>query len=65
VELPEDDIRIETCWNDFKYFNAKKNYVCALVGVLIRLKNIIIFKRLFAWCKDGKLKKTCFLWEAE
>ena len=33
--LPEDDHRIETCWRDFKCFNVKKYYVCALVGVLI------------------------------
>jgi len=33
---PEDDLRIETCWSDFKCFNVKF-YVCALVGVLIKL----------------------------
>jgi len=25
VQLPEDDLRIETCWSDFKCFNVKKN----------------------------------------
>ena len=30
--LPEDDLRIETCWSDFKCFNVKF-YVCALVGI--------------------------------
>ena len=34
--LPEDDLRIETCWSDFKCFNVKKFHVCALVGVLIK-----------------------------
>ena len=34
--LPEDDLRIETCWSDFKCFNIKKCYVCALIGVLIK-----------------------------
>jgi len=28
---------IETRWSDFKRFNVKKNYICALVGVLIKL----------------------------
>ena len=28
--------KIETCWSNFKCFNVKKFYVCALVGVLIR-----------------------------
>ena len=32
----EDDLRIETRWGDFKRFNVKF-YVCALVGVLIKL----------------------------
>ena len=27
---------IETCWSNFKCFNVKKFYVCALVGVLIK-----------------------------
>ena len=27
--------KIETCWSNFKCFNVKKFYVCALVGVLI------------------------------
>ena len=35
VYLPEDDLRIETCWSDFKCFNMKF-YVYALVGVLIK-----------------------------
>jgi len=30
-----DDLRLETCWSDFKCFNVKF-YVCALVGVLIK-----------------------------
>ena len=29
--------KIETCWSNFKCFNVKKFYVCALVGVLIKL----------------------------
>jgi len=33
--LPEDDLRIETCWSDFKCFNVKF-YVSALVGVVIK-----------------------------
>jgi len=33
---PEDDLRIETCWNDFKCFNVKF-YVSALVGVIIKV----------------------------
>jgi len=37
--LPEDDLRIETCWNDFKRFNVKF-YVSALVGAIIK----VIFK---------------------
>ena len=37
-ELSEDDLRIETCWSDFKCFNVKF-YVCALVGVLINPLN--------------------------
>ena len=36
MQLPEDGLRIETCWSDFKCFNVKKNYVCILVGVLIK-----------------------------
>jgi len=32
---PWSDLRIETCWNDFKRFNVKKLYVCVLVCVLI------------------------------
>ena len=28
--------KIETCWRNFKCFNVKKFYVCALVGVLIK-----------------------------
>jgi len=28
--------KIETCWSNFKCFNVKKFYVCALVGVLIK-----------------------------
>ena len=35
VYLPEDDLRIETCWSDFKCFNVKL-YICASVGVLIK-----------------------------
>ena len=31
--VPEDDLRIETCWNDFKCFNVKF-YVSALVGII-------------------------------
>jgi len=31
-----DDLRIETCWSDFKCFNVKKFCLCALVGVLIK-----------------------------
>jgi len=26
--------KIETCWSNFKCFNVKKFYLCALVGVL-------------------------------
>ena len=36
AQLPEDDLRIETCWSDFKSFNLKIVYICALVGVLIK-----------------------------
>jgi hypothetical protein len=36
VKLSEDDLRIETCWSDFKCFNVKHIYVCALDGVLIK-----------------------------
>jgi hypothetical protein len=32
---------IETCWSDFKCFNVKKNYVCALVGVLIKYLGLL------------------------
>jgi hypothetical protein len=35
VAYPKDDLRIEICWSDFKSFNVKKCFVCALVGVLI------------------------------
>jgi len=35
VQLPAVDVRIETCWSDFKYFNVK--ILCALFGVLIKL----------------------------
>jgi len=28
--------KIETWWSNFKCFNVKKFYVCALVGVLIK-----------------------------
>jgi len=34
--LPEDDLRIETCWSDFKCFNVKF-FVRALVGVIITI----------------------------
>jgi len=34
--LPEDDLRIETCWSDFKCFNVKF-YVSALVGMIIKV----------------------------
>ena len=37
MQLPEDDLRIETCWSDFKSFNVKF-YVSALVGVLTKVK---------------------------
>ena len=36
MQLPEDDLRIETCWSDFKCFNVTF-YVCAFVGVIIKL----------------------------
>jgi len=36
VYLPEDDLRIETCWSDFKCFIVKF-YVSALVGVIIKV----------------------------
>ena len=36
AQLPEDDLRIETCWSDFKCFNVKF-YVSALVGVIIKV----------------------------
>ena len=32
----EDELRIETCWSDFKCFNVKF-YICALVGVMIKV----------------------------
>jgi len=36
ITLPEDDLRIETCWSDFKCFNVKF-YISALVGVIIKV----------------------------
>ena len=36
MQLPENDLRIETCWSDFKCFNVKF-YVSALVGVIIKV----------------------------
>ena len=36
----------ETRWSDFKCFNVKKCYVCALVGVLIKCSSSIsVFSR--------------------
>jgi len=35
-KLPEYDLRIETCWSDYKCFNMKF-YVSALVDVLIKV----------------------------
>ena len=32
----------ETCWSNFKCFNVKKFYVCALVGVLIKCHYFLI-----------------------
>ena len=37
--LPEDDLRIETCWSDFKCFNVKF-YISAFVGVIIKMKEV-------------------------
>jgi len=34
--LPEDYLRFETCWGDFKCFNVKF-YVSASVGVLMKV----------------------------
>ena len=34
---------IETCWSNFKCFNVKKFYVCALVGVLIKSCSSLFF----------------------
>jgi len=36
-KLPEDDLRIETCWSDFKCFSVKF-YISALVGVICKAK---------------------------
>ena len=33
---PEDDLRIEICWSDFKCFNVKF-YVNALFGMVIKV----------------------------
>ena len=40
--LPEDDLRIGTCWSDFKCFNVKF-YVSALIGVIIKVIKYIIY----------------------
>jgi hypothetical protein len=34
--------KIETCWSNFKCFNVKKFYVCALVGVLVKWFYMIV-----------------------
>ena len=34
AQLREDDLRIETCWSDFKRLNVKF-YVSVLVGMLL------------------------------
>jgi len=34
IWLPEDDLRIETLWSDFKCFNVKNFYISALVGIV-------------------------------
>jgi len=53
--LPEDDLGIETCWSDFKCFSVKF-YVCALVGMLIKLINMhsyLPFKSCILMSDDG------------
>jgi len=40
AQLPQHDLRIETCRSDFKCFNVKF-YVSALVGVIIKAINSI------------------------
>ena len=42
------DLRIETCWNDFKFFNVKF-YMCALVGVLIESKYMFIMSYIYIY----------------
>jgi len=52
-----DDLRIETCWSDFKCFNVKF-YISAFVGVIIK----VILSTKFKF-KKSLTRKTCTLHE--